>query len=212
MWVAYSQLLQVYGSLLDGSNAAQLGGYQVPRDSPISQIYQVLEHITSGRSNLPISARQVTLHAARLKFVLAACHQLLRLYGMLPGEYTHPVQANNAPQIHPPAPETAQPGGDTSGRFHCVHKDCKATFKRLQERKRHLIDVHTPRRRCPFCPRVWSRPDKIKTHLMEKHQDRPRVLNEIRAKRGRRLVMFLNTLCDDAVKQAPSQGVPALSA
>ncbi len=114
----------------------------------------------------------------------------------------HQVLADNASLIQPSALETAQPtdaqqagvpaGGDTSDRLHCLYKDCKATFGRLQERKRHVTDVHKPLHRCPFCLYEWSRPDKIKTHLMTKHQDKPQVLNEIRAKRGRRLVAFLN--------------------
>lgn len=87
-------------------------------------------------------------------------------------------------------------GGDTSSKLHCTREGCNAAFGRLQECKRHLIDVHSPRRRCPFCPYKWSRPNKVKAHLMVNHQDKPLVLNEIRTKRGQRLVAFLNTLYD----------------
>ncbi|KAH8991063.1 hypothetical protein EDB86DRAFT_2936487 [Lactarius hatsudake] len=192
VWVTYYQLLQIYGSLQNESNATQLGGHQVLRDSAISQIYQV------------------ALAAMQLEFVLVACHQLLQVYGMLPSENNatqlgeHQVLADNASQIQPPTSDTAQPtdaqevgvptGGDRSNRLHCHYENCKGTFGRPQEHKRHLIDVHTPRRRCPFCLYEWSRPNKIKTHLMKNHQDKvPRkVLNEIRAKRGWRLLAFLN--------------------
>ncbi|KAI9456663.1 hypothetical protein BJY52DRAFT_543664 [Lactarius psammicola] len=69
VWDIYCQLLQVYGSF-DESNATQLGGNQVLRDSAISQIYQVTEHVTFRRSNLLTVARRVALAATHVKFVL----------------------------------------------------------------------------------------------------------------------------------------------
>jgi len=190
VWDSYYQLLQVYGSLDDGSDATQFGGYQVLRGSEISPIYQV------------------TLAATHLKFVLVACDQLLQVYGMLPGEYNATQFGVLTDNIHPPVPEVAQPtgvqearapaGSDTSGRSHCHYGDCKATFGRPQERRRHLIDVHTLRRQCPFCLYEWARPDKIRAHLMKKHYDElpQEILNEIRAKRGQHLVAFLTPLCN----------------
>ncbi|KAI9456666.1 hypothetical protein BJY52DRAFT_1224140 [Lactarius psammicola] len=184
--VACCQLLQVLGSSYTISNIAQFGGHQVLRESAISQ---------------------VTFASTHLEFVLVACYRLLQV---LPGEYNatqlgeHQVLADNVPPIQPAGTETAQPtdaqeaaipaGGDTSDKWRCLFEGCKATFGRLQEHKRHLIDVHTPRRRCPFCLYEWSRPDKIKNHLMTKHQDKPQVLNEIHSKRGQHLVAFLDTL------------------
>ncbi|KAF8270379.1 hypothetical protein EI94DRAFT_1723078 [Lactarius quietus] len=111
--------------------------------------------------------------------------------------------ADNAPQIQHPVAETVQPtdaqqaglpaGVDTPCRLHCLNEHCGATFGGLQERKRHYIDVHNPRRQCPFCPYKWCRPNKIKTHLLVNHKDKlsREVLNEISAKRGRHLVAFL---------------------
>ncbi|KAI9456660.1 hypothetical protein BJY52DRAFT_1187739 [Lactarius psammicola] len=190
VWVAYHQLLQVYRS------AIQLGEHQVHRYIAISEVFP-----------------QVALAATHVKFVLAACYRLLQIYGMLPGgnnaaqlgEYQ--VLGDSACRVEPPVPEAVQPtdaqearasvGGDTSGRLHCCYEDCKATFGRLQERKRHLIDVHGRRCQCPSpsCHYKWSRPSKIKTHLIVNHKDElpQEVLNEIRAKRGRHLVAFLNT-------------------
>ncbi len=174
MLAAFRHLEQIDASF----DATELGGNQVIRDSAVSQIYRLLE-----------------------------------VYGVLPGEYNathlgeHQVLAGDASQIQPPAPETVQPtdaqeagvpaGGDTSGRLHCPYGDCKTTFGRSQERGRHFIDVHVRRRQCPFpsCNYEWSRPGKIKTHLMVNHQDNlpPEVLNGICAKRGRHLVTFLNS-------------------
>ncbi|KAF8274231.1 hypothetical protein EI94DRAFT_1713924 [Lactarius quietus] len=111
--------------------------------------------------------------------------------------------AGNTPQIQNLAAETVQQtdaqqaglpaGGDTPHRFRCLDENCGVTFGRLQERKRHHIDVHNPRRQCPFCPYKWCRPNKIKTHLTVNHKDKlsPEVLNELSAKRGRHLVAFL---------------------
>jgi len=172
----YYQLLQVYGSF-DEPNATRLGGDQVRREFAISQIYQLLQ----------------------------AC-------GILPGEYSatqhggYQILAENVSRIQSPASETVQPTdvqearasavADTSVRLHCLYVGCKATFGRPQEGKRHHIDVHTQRRRCPFCLYKWSRANKIRTHIMANHKDKPQVLNEIRVKRGKRIVAFLDTLCD----------------
>ncbi|KAI9456657.1 hypothetical protein BJY52DRAFT_1187737 [Lactarius psammicola] len=189
--VAYLLLLHVYKSLL--AEAIQLEEHQVHRDFAISEMFPLVD-----------------LAATHVKFVLVACYQLLQVCGMPPGDYNatqlgeHQVLTENVSPIQHPTSETAQPadaqeatvpaGGDTSDKLRCLFEDCKVTFRRLQERKRHLIDVHTPRRRCPFCLYAWSRPDKIKTHLMTKHQDKPQVLNEIQSKCGQRLVAFLDTL------------------
>lgn len=189
VWVTYFQLLQVYDSLRNESNATRLGGHQVFRDSARSRIVY-----------------QVALTATHLELVLAVCYQLLQVYGMLPGGNSAAQLgelANDVFQIQPPTRETSRtidaqengvPAGDgTSGRLHCFYEDCEATFGRPQERKRHVIDVHTLRRQCPFCLYAWSRPDKIRAHLMKNHQDElpQEVLNEIRAKRGQHLVAFL---------------------
>lgn len=174
----------------------------------------------AGCSNLLILA-QVTLVVTKVKFVLAVCYRLLQIHDTLPSEYhaalpgDHQMLADNASQllsrIQSPIPETSQLtdvqeavvsacGGTSSisKKLHCPMEGCDVTFGRLQERKRHLIDVHTPRRQCPFCSYKWSpgRPNKIKTHLTENHQDKPHVLIEIGGQRGQRVVAFLNTLCD----------------
>jgi hypothetical protein len=82
---------------------------------------------------------------------------------------------------------------DMSGRWGCLHGDCKATFRRHQELKRHVVHVHMPPRRCPFCLYTWRRPHNIKTHLIENHRDKflREVLDEIPALGARDLVQFL---------------------
>ncbi|KAH9038910.1 hypothetical protein EDB85DRAFT_356220 [Lactarius pseudohatsudake] len=205
VWVAFHLLQEIYSSLL--GEAIQLGEHQVHRDLEISDMFPlVMERVTSRRPNLLTLARQVALAARHLEFVLAACYQLLQAYGILPGEYNatqlgeHQVQADNGSQIQPPVLETTQPtdaqeaaGGVTSGKLHCFYEGCEVTFGRPQERKRHVIGAHLPRRRCALCLHEWYRPDKIKSHLMETHQDElpQEVLNGIHAKCGQDLVAFL---------------------
>lgn len=43
---------------------------------------------------------------------------------------------------------------------------CKKDFGRRPKRERHVRDKRMPRRRCPF---LWSRPSKIRAHLMIDH-------------------------------------------
>lgn len=73
--------------------------------------------------------------------------------------------------------------------------DCNKYFGRVQELKRHLNDVHMPLRGCPFCDVKWTRPDKIKAHLMANHEERftAGMLEQISALYGRRLVECLDT-------------------
>ncbi|KAH9048237.1 hypothetical protein EDB84DRAFT_293872 [Lactarius hengduanensis] len=182
VWVTYYQLLQIYDSLRNESNATRLGGHQV-----------------SARSQI------VALTATHLELVLVVCYQLLQVHGLPGGNSAARLGelADNVSQIQPPTRETSRTidaqengvpaGDDTSGRLHCFHEDCEATFGRPQERKRHVIDVHTLRRQCPFCLYSWSRPDKIRAHLIKNHHHElpQEVLNEIRAKRGQHLVAFL---------------------
>jgi len=192
------QLLQVYGSLHDELNATQPGGHQVL----LTRRYQVALAVVT-----------------RLKFVLVACYQLLQVYGLPLFEHLgcHRMLVDNASHLQHPIAEAVQPtnaqqagvptGGDTPSRLHCIYENCEATFGRLQERKRHHIDVHKPRRKCPLCPYKWCRPSKIKIHLMVNHKERlsQEVLNEISAKRGLHLVLFLTTLCDTVNTSLPQR-------
>ncbi|KAH9001559.1 hypothetical protein EDB92DRAFT_1827382 [Lactarius akahatsu] len=135
-------------------------------------------------------------------FVISQIYQLLReRHGVLPDELGGHVAADIVSHIQPLTPDTSEAidaqeasvpaDSDTSGKLFCPVEGCQAYFGRQQELNRHTIDVHTPPRRCPFCTYGWSRPDKIKDHLMAKHQNEPQVLNEIRAKRGQNLVAYL---------------------
>ena len=74
----------------------------------------------------------------------------------------------------------------------CVY--CNKEFGRSQELKRHVKDVHMPRRRCPFCPFVWARPGKIKAHLVADHAERftAEILEGIKALCGRRVIEFVD--------------------
>ncbi|KAI9428322.1 hypothetical protein H4582DRAFT_2067760 [Lactarius indigo] len=136
-------------------------------------------------------------------FAISQIYQLLREYGVLPGELRgRQVLADDVSHIQPPAPDTAKPidaqevmapaGSGTPRKLLCPEEGCRATFGRQQELNRHTIGVHSLPHKCPFCTTYsWSRPDKIKDHLKTKHQDEHQVLDEIRAKCGRDLVAYL---------------------
>jgi len=71
---------------------------------------------------------------------------------------------------------------------------CEEDFGRVQELKRHVKDIHMPRRRCPFCNVTWTRPANIKAHLIADHAEKftAEVLNRIKALCGRRVTEFLD--------------------
>src|SRR5712671_7553356 len=48
---------------------------------------------------------------------------------------------------------------------------CYKSFGRAQELKRHEREIHSPRRQCPFCMVKWSRPDRIRSHLIATHKE-----------------------------------------
>ncbi|KAH9000977.1 hypothetical protein EDB86DRAFT_487386 [Lactarius hatsudake] len=71
------------------------------------------------------------------------------------------------------------------GAHHCT--DCGKVYRRPQELKRHNRDRHEWQRRCPFCCTRWSRPERIRAHLMKQHESRltKDQQQEIRLLRGR---------------------------
>ena len=71
---------------------------------------------------------------------------------------------------------------------------CEEDFGRVQELTRHVKDVHMPRRRCPFCDITWTRPAKIKAHLIADHAEKftAEVLKGFKALCGRRVTEFLD--------------------
>jgi hypothetical protein len=74
--------------------------------------------------------------------------------------------------------------------------DCNRDFIRIQELKRHLKDVHEPRRQCPFCGFTWTRPDKIKGHIIASHHGKftAEALIDFKALCGQKIVAFLPCL------------------
>ena len=74
----------------------------------------------------------------------------------------------------------------------CACRD--KTYQRAQELKRHIRDKHQQPHKCPFCHTKWTRPEKIKTHLIAAHRDRfvEEEQREIRHLRGRKdIIRFL---------------------
>ena len=48
---------------------------------------------------------------------------------------------------------------------------CGKDFGRVQELKRHTKAIHRMPSHCLFCSFKWTRPDKIRAHLKDKHPD-----------------------------------------
>lgn len=56
-----------------------------------------------------------------------------------------------------------------------------------------MREKHKHQRPCPFCGFMWSRPDKIKAHIMSNHAKRftAEMLDELAALRGQQVIKFL---------------------
>ena len=93
------------------------------------------------------------------------------------------------------------PGG---GQYHCDYNTCGQIFRRRQELTRHLNQVHSPGRKCPFqpCLYTWKRPYKIKAHIINVHGSEfcPKVLEQIHKLKEKRVIEFLDAytfvMCD----------------
>lgn len=86
-------------------------------------------------------------------------------------------------------------GAATSSYVRPVCDACGKSFGRPQDVRRHVKDLHTPRRQCPLCPYEWSRPAKIKIHLTDVHRDllSAEDLKDICTLRGQMVAVFLNS-------------------
>ncbi|KAF8267983.1 hypothetical protein EI94DRAFT_1700588 [Lactarius quietus] len=64
---------------------------------------------------------------------------------------------------------------------------CNKAYQRRQDLKRHTRDKHIRQRKCPFCCTTWTRPERIRFHLMKNHGSRftEDQQQEIRVLRGR---------------------------
>ncbi|KAH8989956.1 hypothetical protein EDB86DRAFT_1849749 [Lactarius hatsudake] len=90
---------------------------------------------------------------------------------------------------------------------------CGVRFRRPQELRRHISQVHSPPRQCLFCRYQWKRPHKIKDHLLKVHCNElsPETLKGISALNGRGLVEFLDTskhLPHDVIPLAGGSSTP----
>jgi len=68
----------------------------------------------------------------------------------------------------------------------CPEDDCKKTYRRSQDLRRHTRDKHQTPHKCPFCDKNWTRPEAIRGHLVTKHEDHftEGELREVRSLRG----------------------------
>ncbi|KAI9436241.1 hypothetical protein H4582DRAFT_463894 [Lactarius indigo] len=73
---------------------------------------------------------------------------------------------------------------------------CNRTFRRPQEFKRHMDQVHQPQRKCPFnpCAYKWQRPYKIKAHITNEHRSEFCAVDfkKVSSLRGKRIVEFVD--------------------
>jgi hypothetical protein len=61
--------------------------------------------------------------------------------------------------------------GRASPKWYCS-ACCDKKYRRAQELKRHIRDKHRLPQKCPFCHTQWTRPERIKAHLINDHSDR----------------------------------------
>jgi hypothetical protein len=59
-----------------------------------------------------------------------------------------------------------------SKQWKCHHDGCNKSYGRRQEAIRHARDKHEVSRKCFICGIKWTRPEKIREHLLSKHRHR----------------------------------------
>ncbi|KAF8267990.1 hypothetical protein EI94DRAFT_1728905 [Lactarius quietus] len=47
---------------------------------------------------------------------------------------------------------------------------CSKGYPRPQELRRHKRDKHGQTRKCPFCCTIWTRPARIRKHVLNSHR------------------------------------------
>jgi len=92
------------------------------------------------------------------------------------------------PESAPEANRAKMPNYDGRGpeEWLCPEDDCRKTYRRSQDLRRHTRDKHQTPHKCPFCDTKWTRPEKIRGHLTTKHEDHftEEELREVRGLRG----------------------------
>ena len=53
----------------------------------------------------------------------------------------------------------------------CLHDGCNKRYRRRQEAVRHMRDKHEIPHLCFICETKWTRPEKLKEHLLSRHCD-----------------------------------------
>jgi len=98
----------------------------------------------------------------------------------------------------------AEPGSvsdskDDNKEFWEQHRceNCGRQYRRAQELRRHTRDKHEQQPQCPFCYAPWSRPEKIRAHLITEHGDRftEEQNQELHDLRGRRKTIHFIAKC-----------------
>ncbi|KAH9038490.1 hypothetical protein EDB85DRAFT_1887884 [Lactarius pseudohatsudake] len=112
------------------------------------------------------------------------------------------MHSNQIPRQQWEAPKAAQQDPDLGSarisdnrgkppRVYCC-TSCSTVYSRLQELKRHVRDRHEERRKCPFCCTRWTRPERIRNHVLKNHG---RLLSENERREIYRLRGLDDTVC-----------------
>jgi hypothetical protein len=58
----------------------------------------------------------------------------------------------------------------SSKEWPCHYDGCDSIYGRHQEVKRHIREKHAILPKCIICGNTWTRPEKIRKHLLSKHR------------------------------------------
>lgn len=94
--------------------------------------------------------------------------------------------------------------------WNCPEDDCRRTYRRSQDLRRHTRDKHQTPYRCPFCDKKWTRPEKIRGHLITEHEDHftEEKLREVRSLRGLNDTVRFVARCGMPNRKVPQQQHP----
>ncbi|KAI0250580.1 hypothetical protein BJV78DRAFT_1155047 [Lactifluus subvellereus] len=111
-------------------------------------------------------------------------------------EKLEPIGSQRSPQTE--SAQRSMDGGRASREWRCCACPDKK-YQRAQELKRHIRDTHQRPQKCPFCHTKWTRPEKIRSHLMAYHRDSftEEEQREFQHLRGRKnVIRFLENVGD----------------
>ena len=100
-------------------------------------------------------------------------------------------------------------GRRESKKYLCHYVNCGKSYGRSQDLNRHIRENHQTLPKCPFCSTNLVRAEKLRRHLIIKHQDRFAVeeLRQIRRLKSRKDTIRLVAECGGTPK-LPDSNIP----